>query len=155
MRCCSLYGAKDAYAATIKNAGDGMPSSMFAGDFKDTFKLDPGHGLLAPLAGVGRDAVRRGPRRQGLPQEHLPDGGGLLSAVAIVIVFLILVTKTMGWTFFEASANGYMGVLYGYIDRGSTAGSDYLSPTAMVGLVVDDSRLPSSSIAAVADRVRW
>ena len=42
-------------------------------------------------------------------------GGGLLSAAVIVIVFLFLVTKTMGFKFFEASANGYMGVLYGYI----------------------------------------
>ena len=42
--------------------------------------------------------------------------GGLLAAVAIVIVFLFLVTKTMGWAFFEASANGYIGALYAYID---------------------------------------
>jgi len=61
-----------------------MPSSMFAGNFKDTFKLIPVHGLLAPLAGVGTPrctAKSAAPRtfRKNIYQM----AGGLLSAVAI------------------------------------------------------------------------
>ena len=106
-----LYGAKDAYAATVKNAGAGMPSSMFAGTLKDTFKLIPvmAFWLLWPVWGATLYGEVRGAKdfRKNIYQM----AGGLLSAVAIVIAFLFLVTKTMGWTFFEASANGYMGVL--------------------------------------------
>ena len=112
----SQYGAKDAYAAMVKDAGEGMPSSMFAGSLKDTLKLLPvmAFWLLWPVWGATLYGEVRGAKdfRKNIYQM----AGGLLSAVAIVIVFLVLVTKTMGWAFFEASANGYMGVLYAYID---------------------------------------
>ena len=65
--------------------------------------------------------------------------------------FLFLVTKTMGWTFFEASANGYMGVLYAYIDPASCpAGGDYLSPTAMTAWIVNNSAFQVILIAAIS-----
>src|SRR5947209_3044661 len=37
---------------------------------------DPHDRLLQPLVELGRDALRRGPRRLGLPQEHHGHGGG-------------------------------------------------------------------------------
>jgi amino acid transporter len=145
------YGVKDAYQATIKAAGDGMPSSMFAGSLKDTFRLIPvmAFWLLWPVWGATLYGEVRGAKdfRKNIYQM----AGGLLSAVAIVIVFLILVTKTMGWTFFEASANGYMGALYAYIDPTKLpAGSDYLSPTAMTAWIVNNSAFQIILIAAIS-----
>jgi amino acid transporter len=144
-----LYGAKDAYAATIKNAGDGMPSSMFAGSLKDTFKLIPvmAFWLLWPVWGATLYGEVRGAKdfRKNIYQM----AGGLMSAVVIVIAFLFLVTKTMGWAFFEASANGYMGVLYGYL-KGTPTGGDYLSPTAMTAWIVNNSAFQVILIAVIS-----
>ena len=82
----------------------------------DTFKLIPFmcFWLLWPNWGATLYGEVRGAKdfRKNIYQM----GGGLLAAAVIVIVFLFLVTKTMGLHFFEASANGYMGVLYGYIN---------------------------------------
>ena len=146
-----LYGAKDAYQGTVKAAGDGMPSSMFAGNFKDTFKLIPfmAFWLLWPVWGATLYGEVRGAKdfRKNIYQM----GGGLLAAVAIVLAFLFLVTKTMGWNFFEASANGYMGALYAYIDPATLpAGSDYLSPTAMITWIIDNTALQVVIIAAIS-----
>jgi amino acid transporter len=146
-----LYGTKDAYQATIKAAGDGMPSSMFAGTFKDTFKLIPimAFWLLWPVWGATLYGEVRGAKdfRKNIYQM----AGGLLSAVAIVIVFLFLVTKTMGWNFFEASANGYMGVLYAYLDPAKIpGGGEYLSPTAMTAWIVNNSAFQVILIAAIS-----
>jgi amino acid transporter len=76
-------------------------------------------------------------------------GGGLLSAAAIGIVFLFLVSKTMGYKFFMASANGYMGVLYGYVKATPHAG-DYLSPTAMIAWVVNNAAFQVILIALIS-----
>ena len=146
-----LYGAKDAYQATIKAAGEGMPSSMFSGNVWDTFKLMPimAFWLLWPNWGATLYGEVRGAKdfRKNIYQM----AGGLLAAVAIVIVFLFLVTKTMGWTFFEASANGYMGALYAYIDPATLpAGTDYLSPTAMIAWIVDNAAFQIVLIASIS-----
>ncbi len=146
-----LYGTKDAYQATVKNAGEGMPSSMFAGNLKDTFKLIPvmAFWLLWPVWGATLYGEVRGAKdfRKNIYQM----AGGLVSAVAIVIAFLFLVTKTMGWAFFEAGANGYMGALYAYIDPTKLpAGSDYLSPTAMISWIVNNSAFQVILIAAIS-----
>ncbi len=147
-----LYGAsatKDAYHATIANSGSGMPSSMFAGTFKDTLKLIPvmAFWLLWPNWGATLYGEVRGAKdfRKNIYQM----GGGLLAAAAIVIAFLFLVTKTMGFKFFEASANGYMGVLYSYI-KGTPHGGDYLSPTAMTAWVVNNAAFQVILIAAIS-----
>ncbi|HTX70586.1 MAG TPA: APC family permease [Thermoleophilia bacterium] len=145
------YGARDAYAATIKAAGEGMPSSMFAGTLKDTFYLLPvmAFWLLWPNWGATLYGEVRGAKdfRKNIYQM----AGGLLSAVVIVIIFLFLVTKTMGWTFFEASANGYMGALYAYIDPAKLpAGGSYLSPTAMTAWIVNNSAFQVILIAAIS-----
>ncbi|HEY5169988.1 MAG TPA: amino acid permease, partial [Thermoleophilia bacterium] len=147
----SQFGAKDAYAATIKGAGEGMPSSMFAGTFKDTLKLLPvmAFWLLWPVWGATLYGEVRGAKdfRKNIYQM----AGGLLAAVAIVIAFLFLVTKTMGWEFFEASANGYMGVLYAYIDPAAVpGGGEYLSPTAMTAWIVNNSVFQVIFIAAIS-----
>ena len=147
----SQFGAKDAYAATIKGAGEGMPSSMFAGSLKETFKLLPvmAFWLLWPVWGATLYGEVRGAKdfRKNIYQM----AGGLLAAVAIVIVFLFLVTKTMGWDFFEASANGYMGVLYAYIDPAAVPGAgEYLSPTAMTAWIVNNSVFQVIFIAAIS-----
>jgi APA family basic amino acid/polyamine antiporter len=146
-----LYGAKDAYQATVKSAGEGMPSSMFAGSLKDTFKLIPfmAFWLLWPVWGATLYGEVRGAKdfRKNIYQM----AGGLLAAVAIVIAFLFLVTKTMGWTFFEATANGYMGSLYAYIDPATLpAGSDYLSPTAMISWIVGNNAFQVILIAVIS-----
>ena len=134
------YGVRDAYQATIKAAGEGMPTSMFAGSLKETFYLLPvmAFWLLWPNWGATLYGEVRGAKdfRKNIYQM----AGGLLAAMVIVVVFLFLVTKTMGWTFFEASANGYMGAIYAYIDPATLpAGSDYLSPTAMTAWIVNSS----------------
>jgi len=146
-----LYGTKDAYAATIKNAGAGMPSSMFAGTFKETLKLIPvmAFWLLWPVWGATLYGEVRGAKdfRKNIYQM----AGGLLAAVAIVIAFLFLVTKTMGWAFFESSANGYMGVLYAYIDPSKVVGGgDYLSPTAMTAWIVNNAAFQVILIAVIS-----
>ena len=144
-----LYGTKDAYQATIKAAGDGMPSSMFAGTLKDTFKLIPimAFWLLWPVWGATLYGEVRGAKdfRKNIYQM----GGGLLSAVVIVIIFLFLVTKTMGFKFFEASANGYMGVLYAYI-KGTPHNGDYLSPIAMTAWIVNNAAFQIILIAVIS-----
>ena len=145
-----LYGAHNAYAATIKNSGAGMPSSMFAARSEQTVQAHPGHGLLAPVAELGRHALRRGPRRQGLPQEHLPDGrrpavrGGDRRRLPVPCD-----ARRWASSSSMASANGYMGVLYGYI-KSTPHGGDYLSPTAMIAWVVHNSALQVILIAAIS-----
>ena len=57
----------------------------------------------------------------------------------------------MGWTFFEASANGYMGVLYAYIEPAKVlGGGDYLSPTAMAAWMVNNAAFQVILIAAIS-----
>ena len=75
-----LYGAHNAYAATIKNSGAGMPSSMFSGTVWQTFKLIPFmcFWLLWPNWGATLYGEVRGAKdfRKNIYQM----GGGLLSA---------------------------------------------------------------------------
>ena len=94
-----------------------MPSSMFSGSVWQTFKLIPFmcFWLLWPNWGATLYGEVRGAKdfRKNIYQM----GGGLLSAAVIGIIFLFLVIKTMGYKFFMASANGYEGVIYGYVNR--------------------------------------
>jgi basic amino acid/polyamine antiporter, APA family len=146
-----LYGAgaKDAYNATIANSGEGMPKSMFSGSLWPTLKLIPimCFWLLWPNWGATLYGEVRGAKdfRKNIYQM----GGGLLSAALIVIVFLFLFTKTMGFHFFEASANGYMGVLYGYVTT-TPHGGDYLSPMAMIAWVVNNAAFQVALIASIS-----
>ena len=79
-----LYGAHNAYAATLKNSGAGMPSSMFSGTVWQTFKLIPFmcFWLLWPNWGATLYGEVRGAKdfRKNIYQM----GGGLLSAAVIV-----------------------------------------------------------------------
>ncbi len=65
------------------------------------------------------------------------------------MVFLFLVIKTMGFKFFDASANGYMGVLYG-TSRTHRIGGDYLSPVAMTAWIVNNAAFQIILIAAIS-----
>ena len=57
----------------------------------------------------------------------------------------------MGWAFFESSANGYMGVLYAYIDPSKVVGGgDYLSPTAMTAWIVNNAAFQVILIAVIS-----
>jgi amino acid transporter len=76
-------------------------------------------------------------------------GGGLLAAAAIGLVFLALVSKTMGFKFFMAGNNGYEGVIYGYIPS-TPQGGEYLSPTAMTAWLVNNSAFQVILIAAIS-----
>ncbi len=144
-----LYGADDAYAATIANAGEGMSSSMFSGSIGATFKLIPFmlFWLLWPNWGATLYGEVRGAKdfRKNVYQM----AGALLTVVLLGIAYLALVSKTMGWDFFMATANGYMGTIYGYID-GTPTGGDYLSVTAMTAWIVDNAAFQVILIAAVS-----
>jgi len=144
-----LYGARNAYGATLANSGEGMPSSMFSGTVWQTFKLIPFmcFWLLWPNWGATLYGEVRGAKdfRKNIYQM----GAGLLTAAAIGVVFLFLVSKTMGYKFFMATANGYMGVLYGYVKSTPHAG-DYLSPTAMTAWIVNNAAFQVILIAAVS-----
>jgi amino acid transporter len=144
-----LYGVHNAYAATLSNSGSGMPSSMFSGTIWQTFKLIPFmcFWLLWPNWGATLYGEVRGAKdfRKNIYQM----GGGLLSAAIIVIIFLFLVSKTMGYKFFMAGANGYEGVIYAYI-KGTPQHGDYLSPTAMIAWVVNNSAAQVILIAAIS-----
>jgi amino acid transporter len=144
-----LYGVHNAYAATLSNSGSGMPSSMFSGTVWQTFKLIPFmcFWLLWPNWGATLYGEVRGAKdfRKNIYQM----GGGLLSAAIIVIIFLFLVSKTMGYKFFMAGANGYEGVIYAYI-KGTPQHGDYLSPTAMIAWIVNNSAAQIILIAAIS-----
>ena len=144
-----LYGVHNAYASTLSNSGSGMPTSMFSGSVWQTFKLIPFmcFWLLWPNWGATLYGEVRGAKdfRKNIYQM----GGGLLSAAVIGILFLVLVTKTMGYKFFMASANGYEGVIYAYI-KSTPQHGDYLSPTAMIAWVVNNSAFQVILIAAIS-----
>jgi len=76
-------------------------------------------------------------------------GGGLLSAAVIGVVFLFLVVKTVGYKFFMASANGYESYIYGYATKTPHNG-DYVSPTAMISWVVNNSAFQVILIAVIS-----
>jgi APA family basic amino acid/polyamine antiporter len=144
-----LYGVKDAYKATLAAGGEGMPSSMFSGSVWLTLKLMPFmlFWLLWPNWGATLYGEVRGAKdfRKNLYQM----GGGLLAAAAIGLVFLALVSKTMGYKFFMAANNGYEGVIYGYIPA-TPQGGEYLSPTAMTAWLVNNSAFQVILIAAIS-----
>jgi len=143
-----LYGVKDAYRAVLASSGEGMSTSMFSGTLWDTFKLIPFmcFWLLWPNWGATLYGEVRGAKdfRKNIYQM----GGGLLGGWAIVIAFLFLVSKTMGWQFFMATANDYMGALYGYLEA-PTFGS-YVSPTAMTAWIVNNSAFQVVLIATIS-----
>ena len=144
-----LYGVTGAYGKTLAAGGEGMPSSMFAGAAWDTLKLMPFmlFWLLWPNWGATLYGEVRGAKdfRKNLYQM----GGGLLAAAAIGLVFLALVSKTMGFKFFMAANNGYEGVIYGYIPS-TPQGGEYLSPTAMTAWLVNNSAFQVILIAAIS-----
>jgi len=131
-----LYGAKNAYAATLANSGAGMPSSMFSGSVWDTLRLVPFmiFWLIWPNWGATLYGEVRGAKnfRSNIYQM----GGGLLVAVAMGMAFLALISKTMGYHFFMAAANGYEGVVYGYLQSTPHHG-EYLSPVAMTSWLIN------------------
>ena len=69
------YGAQNAYGGTLK-AGlkDYRPGRRRVVLAQLDRAADPDAPVLQPVVELGRDALRRGPRRVGLPQEHLRDG---------------------------------------------------------------------------------
>jgi amino acid transporter len=144
-----LYGTKDAYQATLAQFGKGMPSSMFSGSVWQTVRLIPFmlFWLLWPNWGATLYGEVRGAKdfRKNIYQM----GGGLLSAAVIGIIFLFLVVKTIGYKFFMASANGYESYIYGYVTKTPHNG-DYVSPTAMISWVVNNSAFQVILIAVIS-----
>ena len=71
-----LYGVDNAYQATL---AAGLKDFTRSRDrlvrVRRHVRADPDDGVLQPVVELGRDAVRRGARRVGLPPEHLRDGG--------------------------------------------------------------------------------
>jgi amino acid transporter len=144
-----LYGTKGAYQATIAQFGKGMPSSMFSGSLWQTIRLMPFmlFWLLWPNWGATLYGEVRGAKdfRKNIYQM----GGGLLSSAVIVMIFLFLVVKTIGYKFFMASANGYESFIYGYVKNTPHQG-DYVSPAAMITWVVNNAAFQVVIIAAIS-----
>ena len=144
-----LYGTKDAYHATIAQFGKGMPSSMFSGSLWQTIRLMPFmlFWLLWPNWGATLYGEVRGAKdfRKNIYQM----GGGLLSSAVIVMIFLFLVVKTIGYKFFMASANGYESYIYGYVTNTPHHG-DYVSPAAIIPWVVNNAAFQVVIIAAIS-----
>jgi APA family basic amino acid/polyamine antiporter len=144
-----LYGTKNAYQATIAQFGKGMPSSMFSGSLWQTIRLMPFmlFWLLWPNWGATLYGEVRGAKdfRKNIYQM----GGGLLSAAVIVMIFLFLVVKTIGYKFFMASANGYESYIFGYVTKTPHHG-DYVSPAAIIPWVVNNAAFQVVVIAAIS-----
>ena len=99
----------NAYAETLKAGTDGLRArGLGVVRVRGDLPADPDDGVLQPLVELGRDAVRRGPRRVGLPQEHLRDGrrADRDTTVAALVLFLLF-AKTFGWDFYNAANNAF------------------------------------------------
>ena len=115
----------------------------------DTFKLIPFmcFWLLWPNWGATLYGEVRGAKdfRKNIYQM----GGGLLSAAVDRHRLPGPRHQDDGLQVLQASANGYMGVLYAYI-KPTPRGGDYLSPTAMIAWIVNNSAFQVILIAAIS-----
>jgi amino acid transporter len=123
-----LYGTENAYAKTLAAGGEGQAASPFAGNLWDTFKLVPFmcFWLLWPNWGATLYGEVRGAKD--FRKNVYAMGGALIAAAVLGLIFILLLSKTMGWQFFQASQT-VQGVY-------PTTG-DYLSPAAMSAWIVD------------------
>ena len=61
----------------------------------------PGVDVLPPVAELGHHPVRRGPRRERLQRVFAGMFFGLWTTVALTVIFLLLMAKTVGWGFYQ------------------------------------------------------
>jgi len=124
----SLYGVDDGYNAVLKAGGSDWNGPL-SGDLGATLKLVPF--LLffnlwpnwgATLAGEVRGA-------RDLRKNVVAMTGSLLLTAGTALVFVALIAKTMGWSFFMASGAMYWG--------GEGPITDWLNPVVTASWLVD------------------
>jgi APA family basic amino acid/polyamine antiporter len=133
----NLFGTNNAYASTIKVAADAnggtiVPNLGFSPFFGDTLLLIPFlcFWILWPNWG----ATLYGEVRGASDFKRVLGGmmWGLWVTVFIAIGFILLVTKFMGWQFFNAANLNYWNVVYGYIPKAPMPVWSY--PPLLVGM---------------------
>ena len=111
----NLFGVKNAYAQTLKDAGGTsvVPNLGFSPFFGDTLLLIPFlcFWILWPNWG----ATLYGEVRGASDFRRVMSGmmWGLWVTVAVAVVFLLLATKFFGWQWFNAANLNYWDVVYG------------------------------------------
>ena len=148
-----LYGAQatsNAYAATIKNSGAGMPSSMFAGTLKDTFRLIPvmAFWLLWPNWGATLYGEVRGAKdfRKNIYQM----GGGLLQRGAHRRRLPVPRDEDHGLQVLRGPAPTATWACCTATSSRTPHGGDYLSPMAMTAWILHNSVLEVILIGAIS-----
>ncbi len=118
----SLFGVANAYQATIDQAATD-PASAYTGSELDPLGVASGTFLLVPfmlffLLYPNWGATLYGEVRGAGDFRKVLNGmlGGLWATVGLAIVFLILASKTFGWTFFNASNVTFVNYAYLYSD---------------------------------------
>jgi amino acid transporter len=119
----SLFGVANAYQATIDQAATD-PASAYAGSGLDPLGFGSGTLLLVPfmlffLLYPNWGATLYGEVRGAGDFRKVLKGmlGGLWVTAGLAIVFVILVAKTFGWTFFNASNVTYVNWAYLYTEN--------------------------------------
>lgn len=117
-----MFGVENAYQATIDQAATD-PASGYTGSELDPFGFGPGTLLLVPfmlffLLYPNWGATLYGEVRGAGDFRKVLNGilGGLWVTVGLAIVFVLLASKTFGWTFFNASNVTYVNYAYLYTD---------------------------------------
>jgi amino acid transporter len=110
----NLFGANDAYQATIDASGGFIPGGLsFSPFFGDTLLLVPFlcFWILWPNWG----ATLYGEVRGASDFKRVMSGmmWGLWVTVAVAVVFILLSSKFFGWDFFNATNVNYWNVVYG------------------------------------------
>jgi amino acid transporter len=112
----NLFGAKNAYAQTLVDAGGAkvVPDMGFSPFFGDTLLLIPFlcFWILWPNWG----ATLYGEVRGASDFKRVMSGmmWGLWVTVAVAVVFLLLASRFFGWQWFNAANLNYWGVVYGF-----------------------------------------
>jgi APA family basic amino acid/polyamine antiporter len=116
----SLFGASNAYQATIDQAASD-PASAYTGTDLDATGFGAGTLLLVPfmlffLLYPNWGSTLYGEVRGAGDFRKVLNGmlGGLWVTVGLAVVFLVLAAKTFGWTFFNASNVTYVNYAYAY-----------------------------------------
>jgi amino acid transporter len=130
-----LFGAgPGAYQATLEAGGYSTPSVTHF-DFAGIFLLIP---LLLfwnlyPNWGAALSGEVRGAKD--FRKNVYAMGGALLFMAGVACVLFLLISKTMGWDFYNAANNAYWGPIYGYGEGGPVGAWPY--PITMASWLID------------------
>jgi basic amino acid/polyamine antiporter, APA family len=128
----------DAYNATLK-AGDVGTS---AGSSVATFGAVKGVFLLIPFmlffnlwSNWGATLYGEVRGASDFRKNIYAMGGALLATTGLAVVMFLLIAKTMGWDFYNASNNGYWGTIYAYVD-GAPMGATFPYPGLLTSFLM-------------------